>query len=94
MRRLILSAEAARDRGSKDTPATGRRMARIHGPAALCYLRQAGHSGRQRHLIPSGAPTPAAMRGIWCMAGLSEIRAELADLGALQPEYERPVMPM
>jgi hypothetical protein len=34
------------------------------------------------------------MRGIWCMAGLSEIRAELADLGALQPEYERPVMPM
>jgi hypothetical protein len=31
-RRPILSAEAARDRGSQDPPATGHQMARVHGP--------------------------------------------------------------
>jgi hypothetical protein len=65
-RRLILTAQAARDRGGS--------WADGHGPtgggdsrltAAPCYLRQAGHPGHQSHPYPSARTLPPICSAIW-----------------------------
>ena len=62
-RRLIPNAEAARDRGSNDPPATGHQMARVHGPQphpVTCGKLAIRDANRTSY--PFGAHTAAVLR--------------------------------